>query len=938
MSDLDSENPENAFTTPLMKQYWELKSKIPDGFLLFRMGDFYEFFGADACEASRLLQITLTTREKNKTNPIPMAGVPHHSASIYIQKLLRAGKKVAIAEQINGEGNLTEDGKGGPGKGIVDREITRILTPGVYFEGEEVQENFLAVWFLSHATSKNQPSSTWILACIEASTGEILVTEAKSKQAFHQDLISLPIRHLLSVSTLRDDSTHTQRWSELKTIISPTVLHEKLPLNYLSLQQAKLLVQDHFGQMKFDPQIDSEDSIYAVGILIQYILKTQKLLRLSHLRVPTPFHKPDSLSISAKVLENLEALYPLENSENNSLYQLINTTKTAMGSRQLKRWMIAPLRHCEEIQKRQQAVKELAGGLQDQKFGLQNALSHVLDLERIVGRVGACVATPRDTLALSQSVLAMNGMVSLLVEKKLGQASVLENLLGKIIETLRALGPVVEEIKRTQVDPAPLSIKEGGIFKMGTHSQLDDLLNSAEHGKQWLLTYESQQREQTKISSLKVRANRVYGYYIEITQANLKLVPHFYRRRQTMVGTERFITDELENFEQKNLDTTFRQKELESILFEDLLQKVQSQVASVVQLATATGELDSLIALASLSSKKGWIFPVVDEASELNIVKGRHPLMDKAIGGKFVPNDLWMVKGQTNIIILTGPNMGGKSTFMRQTGLIILLGQMGAAIPASAATWGSVSSIHLRMGAQDAITKGQSTFMVEMSELAHILHYADDRSLLLLDEIGRGTSTYDGMSVAWSVLEWLSARLSARTLFATHYHELTRLEGVLTGVVNYHLAVDKYDDPQASTQEVFPESPIESLAQEDEKRKVGIRFLYEMRKGPTQESFGIHVAQMAGLPPLLIKRAWRVLEDLEKSQVTQPRSGTSRENIPNWTPLEGESHDGRRVKAPLRTLHPVISELESLDINAITPIQGLVVLLKLQKLVKTQQK
>jgi DNA mismatch repair protein MutS len=482
----------------------------------------------------------------------------------------------------------------------------------------------------------------------------------------------------------------------------------------------------------------------------------------------------------------------------------------------------------------------------------------------------------------------------------------------RILKASHRLEALAEKIVRIQKEEAPLVIREGGIFKKGTTPELDRLLSLTEDGQRWLMELENRERENTGISSLKVRYNRVFGYYIEITQAHLKSVPSHYQRKQTMVGAERFFTDELKKFEEEILTASTRQKSMEQNLFGELLEEIQRETSSIMEAARVLGEFDSLVALSQLAQKQGWCFPKVDQSRSLQITAGRHAVVDQAKKGNFVPNDLSLSPETRLTLLITGPNMGGKSTLMRQTALIIILGQMGAPVPAHSAEWGVFSSVYTRIGAQDAISRGQSTFMVEMSELAHILHYADDQSLLILDEIGRGTSTYDGMSVAWATLEWICKKIGARTLFATHYHELIHLSETLPGLANAHMAVENEKSRSAQS----------------------LRFLYELKEGPTNESFGIQVAQMAGLPRAVIERAWNILGELESSESQQPSSKapkqlslfdslTTESPAPLPPEIQVEKQDPPQP-------HPMLTRLAELNLNEMTPLQALTFLSEAQ--------
>ena len=526
-------------------------------------------------------------------------------------------------------------------------------------------------------------------------------------------------------------------------------------------------------------------------------------------------------------------------------------------------------------------------------------MGEVYDLERILGRINTGLANPRDTFALGKSL----GILAR-VEATLSKSN--DPLLAQARDTVRTLRAdlltLSERILNTQREDAPLSSRDGGVFKIGTHTELDRLININEDGQKWLIDLETREREATGISSLKVRYNRVFGYYIEITQSHLKNAPSHYQRKQTTVGAERFFTEELKKFEDEIVNAVSRQKSLEQDLFGELLAAIQQKTQVIMEAARVYGELDSLVSLAKLTLDHGWVFPEIDSSLTLEITQGRHPLVDAASHGQFVPNDLSLSAETRLTLMITGPNMGGKSTIMRQTALIVLLGQMGAPVPALAARWGSVSSLYTRIGSHDAIARGQSTFMVEMSELAHILHHADENSLIVLDEIGRGTSTYDGISVAWATLEYICSQLRARTLFATHYHELTRLSQSIPGLANAHMAVESQGNNSNAE----------------------FRFLYLLKDGPANESFGIHVARLAGIPKSVVSRAWKVLEELEQTNSLSVNVQDS-----NQLSLFAMAPAREEPKIEFEP-HPVLTQIGQLDTNQMTPLEALNWLARLQ--------
>jgi len=838
-----------------MQQYEALKAQVPDCLLLFRMGDFYELFGEDAIIASQLLGIVLTARAKQ---PTPMAGVPHHSIQSYIQKLLDCGKKVAIGEQMEDAQTVK------PGK-IVKREIVRILTPGIQFETQTTEAFYLAVII------ENKGKLT--LSCLDVSTGETAVSPSMPANLLAPKIQMSPIRHLLILSQLSE---------EIRTILPSQILIECLSKNYLTHEKAYHLLQDQYHIQVLEPFFPSPDAILGLGIAVYYTLQTQYQERLDYLQLPEMLQKSKSLVLGPNTSEHLE----LE-----SLFQCIDQTKTAPGKRKLKRWMLSPLQDPQEIQKRQKAIQEIAQN-KDVRNKISTHLKSIYDIERICGRIHTRLAQPKDTLALGQSLCMLSQF-----HLKNFKSPQLHSMHQKLLPLIQILSPLGEKIMRIQKHDPPALWREGGIFKKEADPKLSHLIKLTEERQQCLLELENRERKKTKITSLKVRYHRVFGYYIEVTQAHLKNVPQNYQRKQTMVGAERFFTPELKKFEEELLSASFKQKNLEIELFQKLLLEIQTYTSQLMEIAHLLSELDTLCALSYLVDQHDWTFPHIDDSLELEMIQGKHPVLASSLKEYFVPNTIHL-SPQSCLLMITGPNMGGKSTVMRQTALILLLGQMGAPVPAQRAHWGSISSLYTRIGAQDAITKGQSTFMVEMSELAHLLHYADRRSFILLDEIGRGTSTYDGISVAWATLEWISQTIQARTLFSTHYHELTHLVSQLSGLSNAHMVVENTSQNQ-------------------------LQFFYQLQPGPANESFGIHVAKMAGLPKSVIQRAWAILNQLETQSL--------------FSQLQHQNHPISSIQKEKKEPHPILQKLQKIDLNTCTPLEALNYLADFQNSIKNQE-
>ncbi len=863
--------------TPLMKQFQELKEQAGQALLLFRMGDFYELFGEDAVIASKVLGLTLTSRDKGKENPLAMAGVPFHSVESYLQKLLQAGYKVAIGEQVEDPEEARKRGA----KSIVRREIIRTLTPAVKFDSETREASFLAVAIAGSS------SSQWSLVLLDAATGECRFAQSLPATQLLEALATHRVPHLLKVAEMPYPAE----------IGAGERLVEELPSNFLNPTQARKLLEAQYGVASLDAFLPDDECVRGLGILVHYTLKALHRERLEHLQPPRSLHARERMALGARTAQHLDLLPSAEGNPN--LYSWLNTTATALGSRLLRQWILEPLADRAAILDRQTGVKELAQEF-ERASRMRQALSNVYDLDRLLGRISAGLANPRDTWALGQSLAASVDLGRVLVKF---QSPSLKKLAEQLEQASPRLSQVAERVLSTQKEDAPFTARDGGVFRKGASPELDRLLDLAENGSRWLVELETRERQATGIPSLKVRYNRVFGYYIEVTTAHLKNVPSHYLRKQTTVGAERFFTEELKKFEEEILTAGARQTALEVQMFADLVSFLQNETPAIMALARVVAEADATLALARLMEKPGWVFPTFTAGTDLVIEAGRHPWVDESTG-KFVPNSLNLRGGEREMLLITGPNMGGKSTVMRQAALIVILGQMGAPVPARSAEWGVVSSVHTRIGAHDAIARGQSTFMVEMIELAQILHTADHRSLIILDEIGRGTSTYDGMSVAWATVEWIARNIRARTLFATHYHELTTLPRELPSVANAHMAVEN-------------------------KKGGELRFLYELRDGPTSESFGIQVAALAGLPKPVIARAWQVLEQLEKQEQLGENVNHAQLSLFSSAPsvaVEPAKPDPR-TEAALA----IADALGGVDPNQMTPIQALTFLVQLRE-------
>src|SRR5580692_3608464 len=887
-------------STPLMRQYAAVKKEHPTALLFFRLGDFYELFFDDAIVASKELQITLTSRNKEKGIAVPMCGVPHHAAEGYIGKLIRKGFKVAICEQME-DARLA---KKQIGTKLVRREVTRVVTPGTAADsllGSE-ENNFLA--------ALAQVGEGVGFAALDLSTGEFRATEFSGENALRrvqEELEQLRPKELLYGSEAPLFETKTSR--ALPTQPSPTQTprprSSSLPWAETPLEDwifapdhAIPLLENHFGVLSLEGFALSgrPAAAAAAGAILYYVRSTQRG-SLDHVDRIGWYERQNCLVLDAVTVRNLELIEPLfaGTDAGVTLFRAIDAAVTPMGKRLLRAWLLRPSLDLGEIDARLDAVE---AGVKDTiaREELRRALDGVLDLERLLSRVTLETANPRDVLALAASIgkiPAVKGAVGRLGAVRLG---ILHGLLDE-------LGDLRDRIEKTIVQEPPLSFADGGVIATGVDPDLDELRELSRNSKQVLAQIEQRERGRTGISSLKVKFNSIFGYYMEVSKPNLHLVPQDYERKQTLVGAERFTTPELKEYEAKILDAQEKIVEIERRRFTELRTAIASEAKRIRQTALALAEVDVLASLAHIAALRSYCRPqfvvtTTGEAGELEIVEGRHPVIEQQemAGGseRFVPNDLYLNSSTHTILLLTGPNMGGKSTYLRQTALIVILAQMGAFVPARSARLSVVDRVFTRIGASDNLARGRSTFMVEMTETAAILHTATAHSLILLDEVGRGTSTYDGLAIAWAAVEYLHARVRAKTLFATHYFELTELAEQLSGVKNYHVSVKETGG--------------------------GIAFLRKVEPGAADRSYGIEVAKLAGLPNEVIARAREVLTEHEfaEQQATahlSPGASPPPTQLTIFTPLS----------------QPVLEKLREVDLNRITPLEALNLLAELKK-------
>ncbi len=854
----------------MMRQYRELKRRYPDYLLLFRLGDFYEMFFEDAHLGSKLLQIALTSRQKGD-GAIPMAGIPHHAVDSYIARLLQAGQKVAISEQMEAPTK---------GKPLIRREVVRIITPGTVTDTaflDRAANNFLLALFRSRDGLG--------AALVDITTGEFLVGEERGAGGplLETSLLRRPAEILLPVP-LQDDERFLAPLREMGAMLTL-----RGPETF-EFRSGRELLCRHFrvaGLEAFGLQ-GMTWGIRAAAAALLYVRETQgeALGQLTRIQRLSP---GDAMLLDQTAVRTLELLETVqERSGRGSLYNAISETVTPMGARLLRQWLLRPLLDPDEIRGRQDAVQFFvdAPALRD---GLRKLLGGVGDLERLTSRVALGVAHCRDLIALRNSLRPLPSLKAALVSPAVP-------LLKTLVEDLAPLRTVQKLLEDALEDDPPLTLHAGGLIREGWSQALADLRRESREAKTWIAGLEARERERTGIGSLKVRFNRVFGYAIEVSKASLARVPDDYVRRQTLVGAERFVTPELKEYEAKVIGAEERIIRLEFELFDEVRRSVAQETGALLQTARAVGTLDLLAALAEVAHQRGYVRPAVDLEARIEIVDGRHPVLETVGDRPFVPNDAVLDGRETQIIILTGPNMAGKSTFMRQVALIVILAQMGAFVPAREARIGIVDRIFTRVGAQDNLAKGQSTFLVEMVETANILHNATARSLILLDEVGRGTSTFDGLAIAWAVVEHLhEAAAGAKVLFATHYHELTQLSERLPRVKNFHIAVREWNDE--------------------------IIFLHKVCPGGTDRSYGIQVSRLAGLPPSVIQRAKSLLAAFEASRSSLDPNPAS----PNRPCQLGLFH---------HESHPVLKEIADADTAQLTPLQALNLLARWQEQIK----
>jgi DNA mismatch repair protein MutS len=866
---------EEKVSTPMIAQYHKIKNQYPDALLLYRLGDFYELFYEDAHIGAKELNIVLTKKRAGKNIEIPMCGIPFHSAESYISRLVMKGHKVAICEQ------LEESTKG---KGIVKRDVIRILTPGTYFENEKIHSSLLAVF----------PSGeNYLISHLDLSTGEFVASKLNL-----DELISFIGKFQPREILVPKDIEIPEIKENFKN-----VFFSYLPDEYFSEENVKELLKafNTVHPSAFGFEENEEKNLIPAAAVFKYAKFTQKSF-LPFINFPKPYREDKYMRVDYSAQKHLELIS--QNEGNVPLFRVINRTSTGMGKRKLKYFLLHPLKNKELINERLEAVEELIkkNSLREEIISI---LKEVFDVERLISKISSNTSTPRDLVGLRESL------------KKIKEIKKYENkfrskLLKDIFEKIEDYTWLIDKLDRFLKDNPPLHLKEGGLIKKGVNPDLDELLEIKEKGNQWIKDYQEKERIETGIQSLKIGFNKVMGFYIEITKPNLKFVPEHYRRRQTLSNAERFITEELQRFEEKILSADEKIKALEYEIFMKLREEVSLLSGRIAKTAQSVGYLDALLSLAQLSIEKGWTKPEITDSYDLEIVEGIHPTIAEFMPD-FVPNSLKMNE-KSFFHIITGPNMAGKSTFIRQSAIIIILAQMGSFIPAKKGKIGIFDSIFTRIGSGDALAKGLSTFMVEMLEVSNILNNATERSFIVLDEVGRGTSTYDGLSIAWAISEFLAKKVKAKVLFATHYHELVQLENEIKGVKNFHMKIKEDGDE--------------------------IRFLYRVVEGFSNKSYGIHVAKLAGIKEEIIKRAYEVLYYFEEGEnpIKKTIESEIKQPVENYNKTEEMLPLFQQIKEMEQTSLTkeklIVEELEKIDIGNITPVEALLLLSELKKKIK----
>lgn len=873
----DSQKGNTSSHTPMMQQYLTTKAEHANELLFYRMGDFYELFFDDAKKAAKLLDITLTARGKSSGEPIPMAGIPYHAAENYIAKIIRAGESVAICEQI---------GDPATSKGPVERKVMRVITPGTISDEallEERSDNLLCALYFSGVTGKQKDCAAYGIAALDMSSGHFQALDVETEDAMLAELARLNPAELLI-----QDADFTQT-------LALSISQQKTPLKKrpewdFDLENAKHKLCEQFEVKSLDSFIDAEheSAIIAAGCLLQYAMETQRG-HLPHVKVLDYRSHSQFIQMDGATRRNLELCLNLRGEEDNTLASVMDRCSTAMGSRLLKRWLNQPLTHQNQLQQRYQCVEFL---LTDYRYeNLMQHLKGVGDMERILSRVALGSARPRDLSRLRDSLALLPD----LQEALKGNNEI--SLLTKLLDDINEFPNIVERLSKAIIDMPPMLIRDGGVIAEGYDAELDELRGISENAAEFLLKLEMQEKEQTGISTLKVGYTRVHGYYIEISRAQSDQAPAHYIRRQTLKNAERFITPELKTFEDKALSAKSKALEREKYLYQQLIEFVFASLRELQLCAAGISQLDVINNFAERAWQLRLCQPSLKESAGIDIKEGRHLVVESVLEDQFVPNDLHFSDEQ-KMMMITGPNMGGKSTYMRQVAQIILLAHVGSFVPATTACIGPIDRIFTRIGSSDDLAGGRSTFMVEMSEAAYILHHATPNSLVLMDEIGRGTSTFDGLSLAWACAIDLAERIKAYTLFATHYFELTVLSERYNCVFNKHLSAAEHGEQ--------------------------IIFLHKVQDGPANQSYGLQVAKLAGLPRDVIQTAQAKLRELENQEIREAQKLGGQQNIP-------QIQSDLFLDSP-RLPEALVRAIESIKPDELTPKAALDLMYELVKL------
>lgn len=867
--------------SPMMQRYLETKKEYEDCILFYRLGDFYEMFFDDAITASRELELTLTGKDCGQEERAPMCGIPHHAAEIYVSRLIAKGYKVAICEQL-------EDPK--KTKGIVKRGVIRVVTPGTLVDSnmlEERKNNYIMSIF--------KTGIYFGISVCDISTGEFYSAEIKEQNNFPtllDEIARYTPSELVVNSMMANCEEEMAKIKERFENVYITKFNDKFFKTELNNIDLRFNIIDNDGK-KLENIKEKTLIIASINALVEYIEETQKT-SLDHINKITIYNLSKYMALDINARRNLELTEKMrDKSKKGTLLWVLDKTSTSMGGRLLRRWLNDPLIDVKEINKRLNAVKELKDDLMLRGEIIEN-LKKVYDIERLAGKMAYGNANARDMVTLKNSLMKLPEVKQILTNCK-------SELLKELYENLDELQDIYQLIETSIVDDPPMTIKDGGIIKLGYDEEIDKLKTAQTEGKNWLIALEAEEKEKTGIKNLKIGFNKVFGYFIEVTKSNLDQVPERYIRKQTLTNAERYITEELKNLENQILGAEEKVVNLEYDAFVQIRELIAKNVVRLQKTSEVVSSLDVISSFAQVAEDMNYCMPEVNSEGKIDIKGGRHPVIEKILGaGSFVENDTYLDKEENRLAIITGPNMAGKSTYMRQVALITLMAQVGSFVPATSAKIGVVDKIFTRVGASDDLSMGQSTFMVEMMEVANILNEATSNSLVILDEIGRGTSTYDGLSIAWAVAEYIAdkEKCGAKTLFATHYHELTELENKLEGIKNYSIAVkEKGED---------------------------IIFLRKIVQGGTDESYGIHVARLAGVPKIVTKKANEILRSLERKNILKGK----KEEKQDKKQVEGQ-FDLYNYK-----LAEIAHEIDKINLNELTPIDALNTLVRIKEKMK----